>query len=283
MQVTHGLSWIDGERGDSVPLTDRAWQYGDGVFRTLLVWRSQVQQLDAQLNKLLADAGVIGLIGLPPQVLREELMRAAQALEFGVLRMSISAGDSVRGYARGNAPLRRVLRASGLPGWPTSYWQRGIHIASLDYAASEQPALAGIKHLNRLDQVMARRLLPQACQEGLILDQRGAVLSGVMSNVFWFQDGCWHTPALHRSGVAGLMRSRLLKMLEDRGFAIRHSEQSLDRTRARCEKMLFCNSLIGVWPVRSWDGRELPFWEHGELEDMLDTLDHPYRGQETSR
>lgn len=277
-------TWVDGQVGNCVPLSDRALQYGDGVFRTLLVWDGVVQRLASQLDKLLADAQQIGLKPPPRARLEQELSTIAGRRQRAVIKLVLSAGDSARGYLRGDTPCRRMLSASPLPPWPAAYWSDGIRIASLAYRLSEQPALAGVKHLNRLDQVLARAQLPEGCSEGLLGDQRGLLSSGIMSNVFWWQDGGWHTPPLDRAGVAGSTRADIIRCLDSLDMPVRITQQSLEHCQAQCTALFVCNSVVGIWPVRQWHERVFEPPAGGGhpslrgLSRLIRAFAHPFKG-----
>jgi 4-amino-4-deoxychorismate lyase len=109
--------------------------------------------------------------------------------------------------------------------------------------------LAGLKHLNRLEQVLARTEWADEAQEGLMQDEEGLVVEGTMSNVFMVHaDGRVLTPRLDRCGVAGVMRRHLLEKAETEKLAIGVVDLVLtDFAQAR--EIFLCNSLIGVWPV----------------------------------
>ncbi len=276
---------IDGQPGDALPLADRGLQYGDGVFRTMLVCKATVEVQAQQLDKLLADARALGLTPPPRDAMATTLSQAASNLGQGVIKLLITAGDSQRGYARAESACRWLLYHSALPAWPAALWHEGIIIGDVGWPLSQQPHLAGLKHLNRLDQVMARRQLSASCQESLMRNLGGQPVCGGMSNLFWFADGHWHTPDLSQGGIAGLMRERILAALAQDGQPPRILNAS-DQALQQAELLLMCNSVIGLWPVREWrdiHDQSRRRWErpgaHPALAALRTLIPHPWQGE----
>jgi 4-amino-4-deoxychorismate lyase len=113
-----------------------------------------------------------------------------------------------------------------------------------------QTALAGIKHLNRLENVLARSEWDgDAYAEGLVCDEGGLAISGTMSNLFIFEDQRLCTPDLGRCGVAGLTRELVLEQAGRDGVPCSVEDLPLERVLS-ADEVFFVNSLIGVWPVR---------------------------------
>jgi 4-amino-4-deoxychorismate lyase len=121
----------------------------------------------------------------------------------------------------------------------------GVCVRVCRQQLAEQPALAGMKHLNRLEQVLARAEWsdPQIA-EGLMLDQRARLIEGTMSNIFLVRDGVVRTPQLHRCGVAGVMRQIVMEQL----VAVTETDLVLDDVIA-ADEVFLTNSVIGIWPV----------------------------------
>jgi 4-amino-4-deoxychorismate lyase len=119
-----------------------------------------------------------------------------------------------------------------------------------DLRLALQPRLAGIKHLNRLEQIMARAEWEEQYEEGLLLDYNGQLIEGTMSNLFLVRDRALYTPSLDSCGVAGVVRSVVLDLAVESG--VRAARQALTLTDLEAAQEVFlCNSLIGIWPVVS--------------------------------
>lgn len=242
-------SWVDGRPGDALSLKDRGLAYGDGLFETIAVKGGQPLLLDRHLQRLaegcsrLAMAADHGLI-------RSELLAYAAALGEGVLKLILTRGDSLRGYAADPAATpRRILQGNPPVVYPPAHGQQGVHLFPCATRLSIQPALAGLKHLNRLEQVIARAEWQGAdCAEGLMLDLEGRVIEGVFSNLFLVRNGVLVTADLSRCGVAGVMRAELLFQAKSLGIPTEITDISLEHLQ-QADEVFVCNSVYGIWPV----------------------------------
>ena len=246
------LSWADGQPADNVPLKDRGLAYGDGLFETIAVRAGQPVLLDRHLQRL--DEGCRRLALAADHVLiRSEVLAYAAALGDGVLKLILTRGDSLRGYGASPEALpRRILQASPAAAYPEAYALQGIALFDCATRLAEQPLLAGLKHLNRLEQVIARsEWQDPAYAEGLMRDTSGRVIEGVFSNLFMVRDGALLTADLHRCGVAGVMRAALLAEAERLGIPCHVTDISLAQLQ-QADEIFLCNSVYGVWPVRAY-------------------------------
>ncbi|MDD1131882.1 aminodeoxychorismate lyase [Pseudomonas shahriarae] len=242
-------SWVDGQPADAVPLKDRGLAYGDGLFETLAVKAGQPVLLDRHLQRL--DEGCRRLALVADQALiRDELLAYAAALGDGVLKLILTRGDSLRGYGiNAGAPVRRILQGSPPATYPSVHGSSGVRLFPCATRLSEQPLLAGLKHLNRLEQVLARAEWQDADHaEGLMLDMSGRVIEGVFSNLFLVDNGQLLTADLSRCGVAGVMRAELLARAEALGLVTTVTDISLAQLQ-RADEVFVCNSVYGIWPV----------------------------------
>ena len=259
-------SWVDGQPADAVPLKDRGLAYGDGLFETLAVKAGQPVLLDRHLQRL--DEGCRRLALVADQALiRDELLAYAAALGDGVLKLILTRGDSLRGYGiNAGAPVRRILQGSPPATYPPAHGSSGVRLFPCATRLSEQPLLAGLKHLNRLEQVLARAEWQDADHaEGLMLDMSGRVIEGVFSNLFLVDNGQLLTADLSRCGVAGVMRAELLARAEALGVVTTVTDISLAQLQ-RADEVFVCNSVYGIWPVR---GCAAMSWPVGPLTRKL--------------
>ncbi|MDO9227044.1 MAG: aminodeoxychorismate lyase [Pseudomonadota bacterium] len=261
---------INGCEGAALDPLDRGAQYGDGVFRTLRVARERPQWLEAQLAKLGDDAARLGIDAPDTAAWRADLAKLDGRLSGGVLKLLLTRGIGARGYRppSGVTPTRIVIHDSTPP--PSDQWPAtGLNLRVCEFRLAEQTRLAGIKHLNRLENVLARAEWDDPeIHEGLLRDASGRVISGVMSNLLLWRNGRLLTPRLDRCGVAGVTRARLMRHATAAGFAVEESELGLDEVMAADELML-CNSLIGLRRVARLGARA---WPDTEIYDVLHTL-----------
>lgn len=235
---------MNGVVGGLVSTDDRGLALGDGVFRTLECLHGQPLLWRWQYACLARDAAKLALPLPAAALLATELAQACAGLPRAVAKITLTRGVGPRGYAMPSAATpTRIVAAHAWNGYPPHWAQDGIALDWCPLRLGLQPHLAGIKHLNRLENVLARSALPDDCQEGLLCDSDGWVVEGTMSNLFVLRDGRWLTPRLDRCGVAGALRDWVLTQLPV-------EEARLTPQAVQDAPLLFvCNSLAGVWPV----------------------------------
>ena len=249
--------WIDGVAADTLPVLDRGLHYGDGLFETLAVKDGHIGLLQSHLERLQEGCTRLGLPMPSVETLDTELHTAAAGEALAVLKLMITRGEGGRGYRPpAETRPRRILLRYPWPEYPAAWSQDGARVRICDMRLAEQPRLAGMKHLNRLEQVLARAEWNEAdgYQEGLMLDAGSRVVEGTMTNVFAAsREGGLLTPDLSRAGVAGVMRRHILERAAAAGIHVRVTELSLAELM-QAHEIFLCNSLIGVWPVAELDG-----------------------------
>jgi 4-amino-4-deoxychorismate lyase len=115
--------------------------------------------------------------------------------------------------------------------------------------------LAGLKHLCRLEQVLAQlELREHDVEQGLLLDAGGYVVGGTSSNVFAVRGGELLTPSVTRNGVAGVMRRVVLENARQAELTPREADLTLEDLQA-ADELFMANSLFGIWPVARLDER----------------------------
>ena len=263
------LTWVDGQPADGVPVHDRGLAYGDGLFETMKVVGGRPALLDHHLDRLGRGCQRLAIAG-DLAALRSQMLAFSATLGTGVAKLILTRGDGKRGYAPPAACRPRiVITGSPLPDFPFEYADQGIHVYPCATRLAEQPALAGLKHLNRLEQVLARaEWQDPAFAEGLMRDVSGRVIEGVFSNIFIVASDVLLTPSLARCGVAGVMREILLSRAADAGIRTQVLDISFERL-LDADEVFVCNSLYGIWPVRQLEAR---VWPVGPLTRKLQRL-----------
>lgn len=248
--------WINGVAATTLPVADRGLQYGDGLFETFAVKDGRIGLLGFHLERLTEGCQRLGIPRPPLEMLKSELKAAATDMPRAVLKLIITRGSGGRGYrAPADAVPLRMLARHPWPDYPASWAEEGVRLRVCDLRLAEQPRLAGLKHLNRLEQVLARAEWQDAdgYQEGLMLDPAGAVVEGTMSNVFAApREGMLLTPDLSRCGVAGVMRRHIMHRAREAGVQVQVADLPLAELM-QCREIFLCNSLMGVWPVAELD------------------------------
>jgi len=220
------------------------------VFRTLAMRQGSAELWSRQYAKLTADCLALGLRPPAEAALNADIQRIAAQMPDCALRITVTRGSGGRGYAMpSSVQSRRIVAASTLPDYPASYGEQGIRARFCTLRLATQPKLAGIKHLNRLENVLARaEWQDPEVVEGLLLDADENVIAGTRCNVFIVEQGALVTPDLARCGVAGVTRELVLEAAAMHGIACRVETISRKRLEA-ADEIFLLNSLVGAWPI----------------------------------
>jgi 4-amino-4-deoxychorismate lyase len=237
---------VNGQAAETVNALDRGLAYGDGVFRTLRTHSGQPLWWADHYAKLASDCKALVLDCPDATLLQGEVCQVAEAGQ-GVVKVMLTRGPAARGYAPPVAGAStRIVLSTPLPPHACSDAPSDITVRWCTLRLARQPRLAGIKHLNRLENVLARAEWDDpAIFEGILCDESGQVISGVMSNLFWVRQGELFTPDLSDCGVAGVARARLLRAAARLGIRSHIGQFRSDAILAADEVMI-CSSVIGV-------------------------------------
>ena len=249
---------INGEPGESISILDRGFQYGDGIFETLAVANGEPLLWDRHMQRFCHGAARLSLKAPSEELLRREAGQVCRGAVRGVLKIVLTRGISGRGYT----PNRDALptRAIGLLPWPdyaASHRIDGVNVQFCRGLITRHNILAGLKHLNRLEQILARMELKNGCAEGLMQDETGHIIEGTMTNIFVVSRRALLTPDLTHSGVEGVMRGLVM----ERAGALSINCRVTGLTREDilgADEIFLTNSLIGAWPVRQIGSRKYP-------------------------
>lgn len=242
---------INGEAGDAIAVRDRGLQYGDGLFETIPIVAGQPLHFERHLRRLAHGCERLGIpCPSAPQIF-DDLLKLPMDDDRAVLKIIVTRGAGGRGYRPPRQPSpTRILSLWPWPDYPPGCATLGVTVRVCDISLGSNPRLAGIKHLNRLEQVLARGEWDDPeIMEGLMLDRQGNLVEGTMCNVFVLLDGELQTPALTEAGVAGIMREIVIEHCAAIGSPVIERHLSMDEL-GRAEEIFLTNSLIGLWPVR---------------------------------
>lgn len=250
---------VDGRAHDQVSALDRGLSYGDGLFETIRFVGADAPLWSRHMQRLRNGAERLRLPLPDAATLWREASEAGAALPQAVLRITLTRGAGARGYAPPSAPQpTRIVAAFAAPPHDASAHAEGLRVRLCAMRLAEQPLLAGLKHLNRLEQVLARaEWSDPAIAEGLLCDGAGRVISATAANLFALIDGVLVTPALDRCGVAGVARAEILASLPDTQVRSIELEELAD-----AQELFLSSSVRGILPVRELDGRA---WAVGPL------------------
>jgi len=241
---------INGQPGDKIAVSDRALHYGDGLFETIAVVKGTPRLWERHLQRLRFGCERLGIPVPDTELLRKELAQVAQDEAACVIKIIVTRGSGGRGYRPPAAaePTRLVLRYP-FPAYPLSNSTQGIEIRLCETPLGCNPRLAGIKHLNRLEQVLARSEWDiDSIAEGVMLDGDGHLIDGTMSNLFLVIDDALYTPDLSRCGVEGVVRSAIIDITRRQNIPL-HIVPLKSSLLDKADEIFVTNALIGIWPV----------------------------------
>ena len=268
---------INGIAAEYIPLQDRGLQYGDGLFETIACEQARLQFWTAHYQRLRRGAEKLGITcpaednwlddikNLLTHKPNEQADSQTQTDRTGVIKLTLTRGCTQRGYyvpqktAEKPSPTRIVQFTAGLPvryftatgGSVERQLNTGQEAAVLcvcKQAVSINPSLAGLKHLNRLENVLARNEWQHEYSEGLMQDAGNNVIEGTMSNLFAIKDRQLFTPSLEQSGVDGILRQQVLLIAQSLALTVKIQKLSLTDIAAM-DEIFICNSLLEILPV----------------------------------
>jgi 4-amino-4-deoxychorismate lyase len=250
---------VNGAPTSCVDASDRGFQYGDGVFTTLPVRQGVPMFLPLHLARLERDCGRLSIPFPGRDVLLQDACILCKTRPDGVLKIQITRGIGGRGYRPPEQSVpTRVLGIHPPPDYPPELWTEGVEVRFCRTRLGINPSLAGVKHLNRLEQILARMEWPMGeIREGLMLDMDGRVTEGTMTNLFAARGGVLFTPKLDLCGVVGIMRALVCEGAGELGLAVEETRITPDELYA-ADELFLTNSVIGVWPVCRLEGRIFP-------------------------
>ena len=259
--MSAGDAWLfrGTERVPTLDVADRGLAYGDGLFETLRLHRGALPWWPAHRARLLAGAARLALPTPDADWLDAQVAAFTAAGEpDAVLKLQLTRGVGGRGYSPATATTPTlVLSRHALPAPTTA----PLHVRWCTLRLSRQPALAGLKHLNRLEQVLARAECDAAgTDEGLLLDTHDRLVGAVSANVFVFRDGAWLTPPVDDAGIAGITRAWVLAHADARVQPLSIADVE------SADAVFLCNAVRGILPVGQLGAiRRAP---HPALDDL---------------
>jgi len=253
-------TWINGcaidPSNNQFSTLDRGLLYGDGVFETIAIIKGKPQLLSHHFKRLEKACDRLS-ISVRLSLLEDELglfmSTCCQDLkpDKAILKLIVTRGCGGRGYNPSTAtePVR-ILQWHDFPDYHETFSLQGVSVIFCKTPLAKNPVLAGIKHLNRLEQVLARgEWNNSAIQEGLMFDTDGNLVEGTMSNVFLVRQGALLTPELNQCGIEGVMREHIIALAKKLGIAC--SSATISRAiLEKADEVFLTNCVIGIWPVR---------------------------------
>ena len=247
---------INGEFKDTINANDRGLQYGDGLFETMAVFNGEINLWEEHWQRLKLGCKKL-FISLPHKETVEQeinlLCKRTSDAKF-ILKLIVTRGGGQRGCRFNEKQnVTRILSVHAWPEYPKQNKDEGVAVCYCDTLLSENPSLAGIKHLNRLEQVLATNEWDgKEFKEGLMLNNSGYITDGTMSNIFIVTNHVIYTPDLSLSGVAGVMRKTIIEQARNNGITVEVTGLTKSDVENADEAFL-TNSLFGIWPIKYID------------------------------
>ncbi len=262
---------INGIEKQVIDITDRGLAYGDGLFTTAKILNGKVTLLDKHLKRLTEGCRHLG-IQLPcQQGLKEQVCAVARSFLLASLKVIITAGSGGRGYSRLGLKEKDCNIIIMVFDFPTQYAaqsKQGITLGDSHQQIGSNPMLSGIKHLNRLEQVLLRAELDKRSEDELLVtNDKGEIIEATCANVFYWQKGQLHTPKITSSGVNGIVRQAILAKYPE----IKECRAQFSDLKD-VEAMFICNSLMGIMPVRTYNNRKLNIDEVLALQMQMNEI-----------
>jgi len=240
---------VNGEISTLVATSNRGLNYGDGLFETLLVHNGRPRRWQGHIDRLGIGCERLGLPMPPQAILLREVQTVSAGLPDAVVKIILCRGGSSHSYMPPeHENCVRIVSAERYPEGIARLARKGVRARICDLRLAIQPALGGMKHLNRLEQVLASAELRQnGVQEGILLDRQDHVTSAVGANIFLVMEDRLLTPRLDLCGVRGVVRSHILA-----GFGARCEQRrvTLDMLQ-EADEVFICNTVKGIVPVKS--------------------------------
>ncbi len=241
---------INGIEQQSIDALDRGFQYGDGLFETILIENGAPVFLQRHINRLIEGCRRLAIKAPDQQLLCDELIAESASVKNAILKLIVTRGIGGRGYRISDkATTTRVISLHELPQFPFDLFETGVRTRICDTRLGINPALAGIKHLNRLEQILARAEWDDCnIHEGLLLDSSNNIVEGTMSNLFCVKQGRLYTPVVDQCGVEGVMRSVVIDAARQHDIQVeclRMTQQDVEVS----DELFLTNSIIEIWPI----------------------------------
>ena len=251
---------VNGVRDAGISVLDRGLHFGDGLFETIACLNGRPRFLPLHLERLEFGCERLQITSPNLEATSAEVLEMARGVERAIVKVLVTAGEAVaRGFARsGSETATRITIRYPWPHEDPAQLHDGVMVRTLTLRLGENPRLAGLKHCNRLEQILARAEIAAdaALAEGILFSSSGNLVSGTMSNVFLVRESCLLTPRIDQCGVAGVMRRVVLREARRVGIPARECELRAENLQA-ADEVFLTNARIGIWPVRALDGRVL--------------------------
>lgn len=252
---------VNGVAEDRIDISDRGLQYGDGVFETIAFRNGKAEFLEEHLQRLINGCARLSINFEQIDNLRFEIDTACEHTDNGnaVIKVIVTRGSGSRGYfSLNDTEPTRIVSTHPFPKYPAQYQTDGVYLRFCEQTLSSNRKLAGIKHLNRLEQVLARNEWDDPeIAEGIMSDEKANIIECTMSNIFIVESDRLYTPSIVTCGISGVMRGQIIKLATRSSLSVEERPITLKQL-SEADEVFICNSIIGIWPVSAVSNKEYP-------------------------
>lgn len=245
---------INGVQTNQLSVSDRGFSYGDGFFTTAKICDGLIEFKQYHIERLKKASEILAITPIDFQQLDNDITKLALAYPLAVLKIVITAGEGGRGYARAERLLPTIV--TSVFEFPAHYnkWQKkGISLGLAQTQLGLNPLLQGIKHLNRLEQVIVKAEVDIAGFDDLVVcDLNNNIIETSSANLFWQIGNHWQTASLKQSGVDGIIRQQILRLFPEIAQV-----QAPISILHEADAMFVCNSVMGIVPIHSFQKNTL--------------------------
>lgn len=246
------------EKKAVVSVFDHGFLYGDGIYETLRAYDGVLFKLDEHIERLFRSASLIRL-KLPKT--RKEIGKAAyetiraNRLKGAYVRITVSRGTGPIGLDPRLCPKPTfVIIAHPFEGYPSSYYKNGVKVAVVKTRRNYKDALdPQIKSLNFLNNVLAKiEAIDLGAYEAVMLNYRGDVAEGTISNIFFVKDKDICTPSVAVGILDGITRRIVIDVAKERGFKVKEGRFRPEEIY-EADEVFISNTTMEVMPVKEID------------------------------
>lgn len=248
---------VNGDPHQNISPLDRGFNYGDGVFETARIvngaiplWQYHLDRLTASCQRLAIPLDTNTVTTYQRQLLK---VVSEKEIDNGIYKLIVTRGAGGRGYQADENMIPTVsMGIFPLPSSRINLQDKGASVRLCRQRLSENRTLAGLKHLNKLEHVLARQEWSDEFAEGILRDLHGNIIEGIVSNVFVITGKDLITPSLEFCGVEGVMRRVVIEELSSRcHLNVLIKPVSLECLQA-ADEIFLTNSVFGLWPVNTF-------------------------------
>lgn len=261
---------VNGKQVSQISINDRGLAYGDGIFTTAKILNGQVEFLQQHIKRLITGCSLLKITGVDFDELISNLINTTKKFDLAVLKVVITSGEGGRGYSRvGVSKPNVIIKITEFPVKYIEWQKKGISLADSSIKLGINPMFVGLKHLNRLEQVLIRDELDQTVYDDmLVYNINEHVIETTCANVFWFESNKLFTPEIKSSGVAGILRAEIL-----RKYPTTHIIQAVQSDIMKAQSIFITNSIMEIVPVANYAGTALDIDQVHQFKDQIAKLD----------